>query len=83
MKTEDLQVEVIRDADRFNSLAPEWDGLVDEWGVDRLFLSHTWFRTWWEAFGLGKQLYIVTVRSAGRLVAAARNYCSAGYGGRR
>ena len=71
VRTDDLQVEVIRDPERFNSLAPEWDRLVDEWGVDRLFLSHTWFRTWWEAFGAGKQLHIVTVRSAGHLVAAA------------
>src|SRR5262245_13730542 len=45
-----LLIEVIRDIDRFNSIATEWDWLVEKSGVDRLFLSHTWFRTWWEAF---------------------------------
>src|SRR5205814_7227078 len=32
---------------------------------------HTWFRTWWESFGSGKQLHIVTVRSGGELLAVA------------
>src|SRR5437870_5090782 len=67
----DLQVEVVHDLERFNSIAPEWNRLVDRWGVDRVFLSHTWFRTWWEAFGAGNQLHVVTVRSNGELVAAA------------
>jgi CelD/BcsL family acetyltransferase involved in cellulose biosynthesis len=71
LRCADLQVEVIHDVDRFASIASEWDRLVDAWGVDRLFLSHTWFRTWWEAFGGGNALHVVTVRSDGRLVAAA------------
>jgi len=66
-----LFVEVVRDLDRFNALAGEWDALVDQWGVDRLFLSHTWFRTWWESFGKNSELHVVTVRSGGRLVAIA------------
>jgi CelD/BcsL family acetyltransferase involved in cellulose biosynthesis len=65
------EIEVIRDIQRFNSIASDWDELVDEWGLDRLFLSHTWFRTWWESFGKGNQLHVVTVRARGRLVAAA------------
>ena len=65
------EIEVIRDIQRFNSIASDWDELVDEWGLDRLFLSHTWFRTWWESFGKDNQLHVVTVRAAGRLVAAA------------
>src|SRR5688572_10272837 len=65
------QVEVIRDLERFNAIAPEWDRLVTQWGSDGLFLSHTWFRTWWESFGEGNELHIVTVRSGSELVAAA------------
>jgi CelD/BcsL family acetyltransferase involved in cellulose biosynthesis len=67
----DPVVEVIRDFERFKSIGPEWDRLVDRWGLDRVFLSHTWFCTWWEAFGAGKELHIVTVRHGGHLVAAA------------
>src|SRR6185436_1202155 len=66
-----LDVEVIRDLDGFNSIAAEWDNLADRWAVDRVFLSHAWFRTWWEAFGMDNQLHIVTLRSKGRLVGAA------------
>lgn len=65
------QVEVIRDLERFNAIAPEWDRLVTQWGSDGLFLSHTWFRTWWESFGAGNELHIVIVRSGSELVAAA------------
>jgi hypothetical protein len=66
------QVEVVRDVEKFLSLDHEWDQLVDRCGSDRLFLSHTWFRTWWEAFGSDKQLHIITVRSAaGQLLAVA------------
>jgi hypothetical protein len=64
-------VEVVRDVDRFNALAPEWDGLVERWGIDRLFLSHTWFRTWWESFGAGNRLFIVLVRDRGELIGIA------------
>jgi hypothetical protein len=65
-------VEVVRDFDTFVSLASDWDHLVDRCGTDRLFLSHIWFRTWWEAFGGDKELHVVTVRSAaGQLLAVA------------
>ena len=71
LKSAHLQVEVVQDLNRFNAIAPECDRLVDRSGVDRVFVSHAWFRTWWEAFGAGNDLHIVTVRSGGQLVAAA------------
>ena len=67
----DFKVDVVRDLGGLIDLAPEWDSLVDRCGVDRVFLTHTWFRTWWEAFGADKELYVVTVRSCGELVAVA------------
>jgi len=67
----DLQLEVIDDLARFNEIAREWDELVDRSGLERLFLSHAWLRTWWEAFSGGRELHIVTVRLAGGLVGAA------------
>jgi CelD/BcsL family acetyltransferase involved in cellulose biosynthesis len=67
----EFQVEVVSDIDRFNSLAADWDELVNRCRVDRVFLSHAWFRSWWESFGGANQLHVITVRSGGRLVAAA------------
>jgi len=66
-----LQVEIVRDIERFNCLADEWDRLVHGCLADSVFMSHTWFRTWWESFGRGNELFIVTVRSRGELVAVA------------
>jgi CelD/BcsL family acetyltransferase involved in cellulose biosynthesis len=66
-----LKVDVVREPEQFNALAPEWDGLVDRCGVDRVFLAHTWFETWWESFGAGNDLHVVTVRDRGELVALA------------
>ena len=65
------QVEVIRTFDRFKAIGPEWDRLVDGCGIDCMFLSHTWFSTWWEAFGENNDLHIITVRNRGELVAVA------------
>ena len=63
-------VEVVRDISRFNSIAPEWNRLVNESGIDRVFLSHSWFQSWWEAFGERNTLHVITLRSGGHLVAA-------------
>ncbi len=68
---EGLQIEVVRNLDAFYELAPEWTRLAERWAVDPVFLSHTWFRTWWESFGRGKELHIVTVRHRRELVAVA------------
>jgi CelD/BcsL family acetyltransferase involved in cellulose biosynthesis len=67
---ENLQIEAIADLERFNALAEEWDALVNRSGVERLFLSHAWLRTWWEAFGGDKQLQILTLRKDAELVGA-------------
>jgi CelD/BcsL family acetyltransferase involved in cellulose biosynthesis len=66
-----LEVEVIKDLERFNAIAAEWDELVDRSGVERLFVSHAWLRTWWEAFGGDRELYVLTVRSRRALIGAA------------
>jgi CelD/BcsL family acetyltransferase involved in cellulose biosynthesis len=66
-----LQADVISDEARFNALEPEWDDLVERASIDHPFLSHTWLRTWWECFGKGQQLHVITVRAGGKLIAAA------------
>src|SRR5215467_5479284 len=66
-----FQTEIVRDLQGFLALAPEWNRLAHQWAVDPMFLSHTWFQTWWEAFGAGKELHIVTVRDRGQLLAIA------------
>ena len=66
-----FQVKVISDADEFNAMGPQWDSLVSRAGISHPFLSHTWLRTWWEAFGHGCRLHVVTVWDHANLLAAA------------
>lgn len=70
VEAHDLRIEVINDLESFNSLAAEWDGLVDRSGAERLFVSHAWLLTWWESFAGERELYIITIRKAHALVAA-------------
>jgi CelD/BcsL family acetyltransferase involved in cellulose biosynthesis len=66
-----LHVEVVRDEQAFLAIGHEWDALVERAGIDHPFLRHDWVRAWWECFGTGKELYVVTVRSGGLLVGLA------------
>ena len=67
----ELNVDVIRDDEAFVALGSEWDVLASRAGIDHPFLRHDWVRAWWECFGAGKQLYLITVRSGETLIALA------------
>lgn len=69
--TTDCRVETIVDYERFLELEPEWNRLVERAGITHPFLTHEWLRTWWEAFGEGKEIHIVRATSGGETVALA------------
>src|SRR5262245_11640606 len=56
-----LTVRCIENLDEFIAIEREWQTLVDHSGVDPVFLSHAWLRTWWECFGPNEQFRIVLV----------------------
>jgi CelD/BcsL family acetyltransferase involved in cellulose biosynthesis len=66
-----LQVKIICDPAEFYGIGSQWDRLVARARTSHPFLSHTWLRTWWEAFGHASQLFIVTIWAESELVAAA------------
>ena len=66
-----LHVESISDYPSFLSLEPVWTDLADHAGIDHPFLSFDWVRTWWECFGAGKELHILTVHAGRDLIAIA------------
>jgi CelD/BcsL family acetyltransferase involved in cellulose biosynthesis len=78
VEQEDLKVELISDFARFQQIAPEWDSLVSRAGIEHPFLSHLWLATWWECFGSGKELHVVTVRTPGGELAGAAPLMIAG-----
>ncbi len=66
-----LTVDLVTDYEDFLGLAPEWDELLAASRLNIVFLTHAWFRCWWEAFGGDSRLHIVCVRDHGRLVGIA------------
>ncbi len=56
----------------FSALSREWDALLEHSVTDAIFLRWFWQRAWWEAYGGGKALRLLTVRNeAGRLLGIA------------
>lgn len=65
-------LEVVTGFDRFLRLEEEWNDAVERAAVPHPFLTHEWFRTWWECFGGGsRSLHILVVRRGGEVIAIA------------
>ena len=52
-------------------LEPEWRALLPRAGVNKVFASPTWLRVWWDEFGGGRELILLSVRRDGELVGVA------------
>jgi len=64
-------VDLVSDSATFAGLKREWNDAVERAAIPHPFLRHEWTRTWWDAFGTGRQLHILVVRRDGRVVAIA------------
>ena len=49
----------------------EWRALLPRAGMNKVFASPTWLRVWWEEFGAGRDLILLSVRREGELVGVA------------
>jgi len=66
-----LSASIVTSAQDFLSLEPNWDELLDKSELDSVFLSHGWFRCFWDAWGSGKQLLVILVQQGEYLLGAA------------
>lgn len=66
-----MKVEVVTNFDDFLSLECDWNGLLERSSHDTIFLRHEWFRCWWEAFGKGKQLFVLLIKDKGEIIGIA------------
>jgi CelD/BcsL family acetyltransferase involved in cellulose biosynthesis len=64
------EVSEISERDQFQALESDWDALLGEASCDLPFLTHDWFRLWWEHFGKHRRVAILVARKAGKLVFA-------------
>ena len=72
-----LHAEVIRQAEPFAALEAEWWELWRRVAAATPFQSPAWLIPWWRCFHPG-ELFVVTVRAAGRLVGLAPFYVEDG-----
>ena len=67
-----MKVTLYTEDEQFEALTKDWDELLSRSVTDTLFLTWDWQRTWWRAFGEGKQLLLLTIREDdGELVGIA------------
>ena len=49
----------------------EWRALLSRAAMNKVFASPTWLRVWWEEFGSGRDLILLSVRRDGELIGVA------------
>jgi CelD/BcsL family acetyltransferase involved in cellulose biosynthesis len=62
---------VIQDYEHFVGLEDEWNDAVERASVPHPFLRHEWVRTWWDSFQGNRELHIIVVRDADRIIGIA------------
>ena len=71
-RSKHLGIEVLRSAGAFAALEEEWEDLYQDSPRATPFQSWAWLYSWWEAYGEGHELRLVTVRNGrGLLVGLA------------
>jgi CelD/BcsL family acetyltransferase involved in cellulose biosynthesis len=58
-----MRVQVYTTASAFRELQTEWLGLLARVPFQSVFFTPQWQDVWWQHFGAGRQLYLLTVRS--------------------
>jgi CelD/BcsL family acetyltransferase involved in cellulose biosynthesis len=53
--------------EELDRLEPEWRELLPRAGMNKLFASPAWLRVWWEVFGEGREMILLSVRRDGEL----------------
>lgn len=67
----DLTLSVVSDAEGLRALGADWDRLVLAADRPSPFLLHAWVTAWWQHFGAGATLAVVTARRDATLVGLA------------
>ncbi len=63
-----LEIAILTETRSFASLQEEWDELYHDCPLSTPFQSWSWLYSWWESFGEGYELRLITVRDRDLLV---------------
>jgi CelD/BcsL family acetyltransferase involved in cellulose biosynthesis len=62
-----FEFEVVREAEGFRSLQPEWECCFEASPHSKIFTTWEWLYRWWTHYGEGHRLRIVVARAEGRV----------------
>ena len=71
LSTGAVRAELVTDYTEFLALEAAWNDTISRAGVMHPFLRHEWVRTWWDAFGAGRELHVLVVRLDDEIAAIA------------
>jgi hypothetical protein len=67
-----MDIQIITSQSGFLGLEKVWNALLEESGNESVFLTFEWFKTWWDAFGKKKHLFILLLKdTAGKIMGIA------------
>lgn len=76
MTRTNLHIACISALSELNGLRVEWATLLESSRANTLFLTWEWVSTWWQVYGAGSELHVLTARTDdGRLVGVAPLKC--------
>jgi CelD/BcsL family acetyltransferase involved in cellulose biosynthesis len=62
------EIAILKDTRSFAALKEDWEELYHDCALSTPFQSWSWLYSWWEAFGEGYELRLITVREGSLLV---------------
>jgi CelD/BcsL family acetyltransferase involved in cellulose biosynthesis len=66
-----LDVRLYSSFDEPEIAAPAWNDLVARSDTNTVFQTHEWLTSWWQVFGVGRELLLIAVFGGDRLVGLA------------
>ena len=65
-----MEIKIIESFEDFLAIREEWNEAVKK-SSSSFFLLHEWLSNWWQHFGAGHRLFVITLRENGRIKALA------------
>lgn len=67
----ELDVELVTAPERLAALKPEWDLLMESVEDPCVFMSHSWYDSWWSHYAGNATLHLLVLRKSGAVVGIA------------
>lgn len=70
-----MRVSLYQNWEQLEPLASDWNRVLSGSRSDTIFLTWEWCKAWWDAYGEGRSLFVLTARESDELVGVAPFYC--------